>query len=312
MPKSVKYPPKFVSDLTQIIATTNTDSPNYMKGAQLVDLFNSIGFMDLYKFPEGIITPDLKENHNSRKIYTQERLSQLNDQYRLPEVFQAYIDFCNDKSLADSSIKQLLDTFDQAAKFLPQIDASAFKSQYEVGSVVIKEPQDTRKRPQPAVSRPYSVYDGISDGDIVIFISYSWGQDEAYRPWVKNFSNDLKERGYKVLIDFDLPYGADQNRFMIDGIDIATKVLVIGTPDYKEKFNKSSGGVAVEGTILTSELCSNLDTTKIVPILREGESYEVVFPTMISTKNGLDFRKEEDYQTQLDELCNDLNKHARQ
>ena len=109
-----------------------------------------------------------------------------------------------------------------------------------------------------------------------LFISYSH-DSEAHKAWVKKFAEDLAARGnFEILLDQDLPKGFPLTRFMEQGLANADKVLVIGTPEYKQK-SETGKGVAFEGSIISTELMQDIDTCKYYPILRSG-TFETSFP----------------------------------
>ena len=88
----------------------------------------------------------------------------------------------------------------------------------------------------------------------IIFISYSW-DDEEHKKWVKKLADSLKMHGINVLLDQYLPKGTSLTRFMMEGIKKADKVLIIGTPLYKEKAENYVGGTNIEHQII------NIDST---------------------------------------------------
>ena len=68
-----------------------------------------------------------------------------------------------------------------------------------------------------------------------LFISYSHDSVE-HKSWVKKFSDDLAvQGGFDVLLDQNLPKGFPLPRFMEQGLVNADKVLIVGTPQYKQK-----------------------------------------------------------------------------
>lgn len=130
-----------------------------------------------------------------------------------------------------------------------------------------------------------------------LFISYSH-DSENHKAWVKQFAKDLASiGGFTVLLDQNLPKGASFTRFMELGISVADKVLVIGTPEYRQK-SVTGKGVAFEEAIIGSELMRDIDSTKYYPILRKG-SYELSFPPIIRDRRGDDMRDDTRYQEVL-------------
>ena len=120
----------------------------------------------------------------------------------------------------------------------------------------------------------------------ILFIAYSH-DDEEHMAWVKKFANDLCRLGsFEVLLDQDQPRGSSLTRFMEIGLERADKVLIIGTPEYKQK-SEAGKGAAFEGSIISTELMHNIDTTKFYPILRSG-SFETSFPPALQGRIGDD------------------------
>ena len=81
-----KLPPLVIQKLASIIASSDSSSDLYMKGPDLVDLFNNLGFPDTYTFVEGrgIQTADFGEGL-SRLTYTLRRIESLNKSSRVYE-----------------------------------------------------------------------------------------------------------------------------------------------------------------------------------------------------------------------------------
>lgn len=127
----------------------------------------------------------------------------------------------------------------------------------------------------------------------VLFISYSH-DSEAHKTWVKKFAEDLTTVGdFEVLLDQNLPKGFPLTRFMEQGLANADKVLVIGTPHYKQK-SEAGKGVAFEGSIISTELMQDIDTCKYYPILRSG-SFETSFPVSLQARGGDDLSDDSKY-----------------
>ena len=147
-----------------------------------------------------------------------------------------------------------------------------------------------------------------------IFISYSWDSPD-HRKWVKKFSDDLQAclgEYFKVLLDQNQKRGTSLSRFMKLGLKDAVKVLIIGTPKYKEK-SEANGGVAYETMVITNEMMLDMDTTKFYPILRSG-TFETSFPTDIKDRMGDDFSDDKYYEENLEivvkEIINEYPIHA--
>lgn len=137
-----------------------------------------------------------------------------------------------------------------------------------------------------------------------VFISYSWNNHE-HEEWVRHFVNSIKSHGVKTFFDKDLPYGADIPSFMQRGIDDADIVLVIGTPNYFAKIQSSkTTGVRFEDSIITDTLASNVDSTKFIPILRQG-SFATSFSKLLEHRKGFDFSDDIKFDENIDKLLNE-------
>lgn len=135
----------------------------------------------------------------------------------------------------------------------------------------------------------------------VLFISYSHDSEE-HNAWVKKFSEDLSTFGdFEILLDQDMPKGYSFTRFMEVGLSRADKVLVIGTPQYREKAEKGHG-VAFEESIISTELMQNIDTTKYYPILRAG-TFKTSFPPILQGRNGYDLTDDAQYESALKDIA---------
>ena len=137
-----------------------------------------------------------------------------------------------------------------------------------------------------------------------IFISYSHDSEE-HKAWVKKFADDLERiGGFEILLDQNLPKGTSLTRFMEYGLRVADKVLVIGTPQYKQK-TEVGKGVAFEESIISADLMQRIDTTKYYPILRVG-SFEQSFPPILQSRIGDDITDDTKYDLIVKEIADSL------
>ena len=79
MDSQITFPPKAINLIANVMATQNSADHNYMKGPELVSLFNTLGYLDAYTFSDGrgIQTIDYGEGL-SRLTYVTKRLQDLN------------------------------------------------------------------------------------------------------------------------------------------------------------------------------------------------------------------------------------------
>lgn len=140
----------------------------------------------------------------------------------------------------------------------------------------------------------------------VVFISYCW-EDDEHVSWVRKLANDLNN-DFEVVIDQDLPYGAELTKFMEDAIASADKVLIIATPEYKNRSDNRMRGVGYETSLITSDLVTDQNKLKFIPIIRKG-TMETSYPSFLGTKKGADMRDDDKYLETLNSLKMNLNKY---
>lgn len=145
----------------------------------------------------------------------------------------------------------------------------------------------------------------IPDDVPVVFVSYSWDSQE-HQEWVLRLSADLREK-YRVytLLDKYNRGGQELTEFMRNGLKKAHRVLIIGTPEYKKKIDRTSGGAKFEDQVITIELYHEMETHKFIPVLREG-SFSESFSELIETRVGYDMSNDAQYDQKLQELAADI------
>lgn len=149
--------------------------------------------------------------------------------------------------------------------------------------------------------------DNIPAGRPVVFISYSWDNEE-HKGWVKRLSDDLRQRyGIYSILDQYNSGGINLPDFMEKGIESSDRVLIIGTPRYKQKLDKKNSGCGVqyEEMIISSELLANTKTTKFIPILREGTPSDS-FKKYFASRLWYDFRCDDQYKSKIKDLAKDI------
>lgn len=131
-----------------------------------------------------------------------------------------------------------------------------------------------------------------------VFISYSWDSEE-HKNWVLNLADKLtKEGGVYVLLDrYDIRAGKPMTHFMEKAVNQSEKVLMIMTPNYKDKADNRIGGVGYEYSMITQEFYEKLDNEKFIPIRRNG-NYDESAPKFLKSyvshdmTNDLTFEKD--------------------
>ena len=283
--------PLQIKNISKVIALPyeQKEDPNYLSAQQLVDYFNAFGFGDDYRYPSvGIVTADIGENL-SRQKYALERFNQLTQMGRFPEAIELFLHSVKEPLLAQQKIHDILQ------QSVPNVDLSAFKNNNPAVAI------PPTKAP---VKTEYSQFADIKEDSIVVFISYAW-DDTEHKQWVRKLSDDLRANGVYTLLDDYNPGGANLLDFMRRGIKMARRVLVIGSPRYKQKLEDCNpSGVAFEDQIMTIEMFNGVQE-KFIPILHKG-SFNSSFSELMSIQTGFDFSDGTQYEAQLMKLVADL------
>lgn len=138
-----------------------------------------------------------------------------------------------------------------------------------------------------------------------VFITYSW-DDEDHKRWVKSFTDRLLSDGINAMVDqYDVSPGERLTQFMEQQITDADYVLVICTPNYKEKADKRTGGVGYEGHIISGEIYAKHNDRKFIPILRRGTRSNAI-PTFMSGKYDVDLSNTAIYDEEYKKLLTTL------
>ena len=136
------------------------------------------------------------------------------------------------------------------------------------------------------------------------FISYSQDNQEHKR-WVLELATRLRGNGVDAVLDqWDLGPGGDLPHFMEQSIAKANRIVMICTERYVEKANRGDGGVGYEKMILTADLHRQIDSKRVIPVIRQTGSY--VLPTFMSTKFYIDLSSADQLETGFDLLLREL------
>ena len=139
------------------------------------------------------------------------------------------------------------------------------------------------------------------DDTKTVFISYSW-DSEDHKNWVLNLATKLTDNGVYVIFDrFDLKAGKAMTQFMEKSVNNADKILLIMTPNYKDKADNRTGGVGYEYSMVTQELYVKQDNDKFIPIRRVG-SYDESAPKFLSTLISHDMSNDTAFENSFIEL----------
>jgi len=147
----------------------------------------------------------------------------------------------------------------------------------------------------------------LSENKINIFISYSW-DNENLQEWVLLLADIINQNGGNAIVDKKLKFGGHLRLFMEIHIKSADAVLMVLTPNYKNKAQNLSGGVGYEYNIITKELFKVINTNeKYIGVLREG-NHESSVPDFIEDFKYVDLRNSPDYDKNLKLLLEQILK----
>jgi hypothetical protein len=139
-----------------------------------------------------------------------------------------------------------------------------------------------------------------------VFVSYSHDSQE-HKKWMLDFATRLRNTGVDAIIDqWELKPGDDLPHFMETNLSKAEWVLMICTDRYVEKANAGMGGVGYEKMIITADLLKRIDSSKVIPIIRQSGSHNV--PTFLKSKLFIDFSRPDMFEFSFDELIRTLHK----
>jgi hypothetical protein len=139
-----------------------------------------------------------------------------------------------------------------------------------------------------------------------LFISYSH-DDQAHKDWVLMLATRLVANGVDVLLDqWDMRLGSDLPRFMETGLSGADRVLAVCSTAYVDKSNRGQGGVGYEKMVLTGQLMRDITADRIIPVIRNNASSDVL-PTFLLSRLYVDFRAEEVFEARYAELLRDIH-----
>lgn len=138
-----------------------------------------------------------------------------------------------------------------------------------------------------------------------VFISYSH-DSSAHKEWVLKLATRLRQSGIDAVLDlWELQPGDDLPTFMERNLATSDRVIMLCTEKYVAKANAGTGGVGYEKMIVTADLMRNIDSNKVIPLIRQAGKSDV--PTFLKTKLFLDFSREDLFEFSFDELVRTLH-----
>lgn len=143
-----------------------------------------------------------------------------------------------------------------------------------------------------------------------VFISYAWLDDDFNRK-VSEFVNRLRQDGIDTIFDqTDLKFGQSMPHFMESTVRDSgiTNVLMLLTPEYKEKADSKTGGVGTETQIISAEVYQDVDNTKFIPVIfdKRGKDFKDCLPIYLKSRYFIDLSDIETYESNYNSLVRTL------
>ncbi|WP_160063751.1 toll/interleukin-1 receptor domain-containing protein [Psychromonas sp. L1A2] len=138
-----------------------------------------------------------------------------------------------------------------------------------------------------------------------VFISYSH-DDQAHKKWVLELAQRLRNAGVDATLDqFRLSLGDDLGSFMEKSVAESDRIIMICTDAYVAKANDGLGGVGYEKMIITAEYMNQIDTKKVIPLIRQNGTHNV--PIFLKSRLHINFSREDEFELQFDNLLREIH-----
>jgi hypothetical protein len=138
-----------------------------------------------------------------------------------------------------------------------------------------------------------------------VFISYSH-DTQAHKKWVLELAQRLRNAGVDAILDqFRVGLGDDLGGFMEKSVAESDRIIMVCTDNYVTKANSGLGGVGYEKMIMTAEYMTNIDSNKVIPLIRQNGTHNA--PTFVQTRAHINFSREDEYELQFDNLLREIH-----
>lgn len=138
-----------------------------------------------------------------------------------------------------------------------------------------------------------------------VFISYSH-DDQAHKKWVLELAQRLRNAGVDAILDqFRLSLGDDLGSFMEKSVAESDRIIMICTDTYVTKANDGLGGVGYEKMIMTAEYMNQINTKKVIPLIRQKGTNNV--PTFLKSRLHINLSREDEFELQFDNLLREIH-----
>ena len=138
-----------------------------------------------------------------------------------------------------------------------------------------------------------------------VFISYSH-DTQPHKKWVLELAQRLRNAGVDAILDqFRVGLGDELGGFMEKSVAESDRIIMVCTDNYVTKANSGLGGVGYEKMIMTAEYMTNIDSNKVIPLIRQNGTHNV--PIFLQTRLHINFSREDEYELQFDNLLREIH-----
>lgn len=138
-----------------------------------------------------------------------------------------------------------------------------------------------------------------------VFISYSH-DTQSHKKWVLELAQRLRNAGVDAILDqFRVGLGDDLGGFMEKSVAESDRIIMVCTDNYVTKANSGLGGVGYEKMIMTAEYMTNIDSNKVIPLIRQNGTHNV--PIFLQTRLHINFSRDDEYELQFDNLLREIH-----
>jgi hypothetical protein len=138
-----------------------------------------------------------------------------------------------------------------------------------------------------------------------VFISYSH-DDQAHKKWVLELAQRLRNSGVDAILDqFRVSLGEDLGSFMEKSVAESDRIIMVCSDTYVTKANDGLGGVGYEKMIMTAEYMNQIDTKKVIPLIRQNGTHNV--PRFLTSRLHINFSRKDEFELQFDNLLREIH-----
>lgn len=238
----------------------------------------------------------------------------------IPPSYSDYIEQRRKKELSISRryyYKDLIDNLDIDKRFALYVKIQSYienddkqetikNAEFNLSSLDIQEPVQTTSSVE-VVHTDKTLVEEVKENEVpTVFISYSWDSPE-HEAWVVKLAEKLVGNGVNIILDkWDLGrLGSLLPNFMEQSISKSKRVICVMTPNYKKKTDRLEGGVGYEYSIITAEIFREINTSKFIPLIREGSDADAI-PTALRERKYINMREDKEFDTKLEDLLRDI------